>query len=99
MKALDAELTGEGSVEFDNEDLAAYQGMPKPVGQVTLALAGANALIDQLVASGLLPQQQAMGARMVLGLFAKPGDDPDTLTSEIRFTPAGEILANGQRIR
>lgn len=99
VKALDAELTGEGSVEFDNEDLAAYQGMPKPVGQVTLALAGANALIDQLVASGLLPQQQAMGARMVLGLFAKPGDDPDTLTSEIRFTPAGEILANGQRIR
>ena len=99
VEAMDAELTGQGSVEFDYEDLAAYQGMAKPVGDVTLNLAGANALIDRLVASGVLPQQQALGARMVLGLFATPGDAPDTLTSRIQFTPAGEVLANGQRIR
>jgi hypothetical protein len=73
--------------------------MPKPVGQINLALQGGGALIDKLVAMGLLPSEQAMGARMMMGLFAVPTGEPDSLTSQIEFTEDGQILANGQRIK
>jgi hypothetical protein len=36
---------------------------------------------------------------MMMGLFAVPGDAPDTLNSKIEFTQDGQILANGQRIK
>lgn len=94
-----AQLTGAGGVTFDNSDKTTFPGTPKPVGELDFKLTGGVALIDKLTAMGLLPQQQAMGARMMMGLFGKPGDDPDTLTSKIEFTPEGEVLANGQRIR
>ena len=99
VEAVGAKLTGAGAVNFDNADMQTYAGMPKPVGEINLALSGGNALIDKLVGMGLLPQEQAMGARMMMGLFAVPGDAPDTLKSKIEFNDAGQILANGQRIR
>ena len=99
LDAVGARLEGSGEVAFDNTDTTSYPGMSKPVGSFDLALAGGNALIDKLVAIGLLPDQQAMGARMMMGLFAVPGEDPDTLTSTIEFTQDGQVLANGQRIR
>lgn len=55
--------------------------------------------MDKLVAIGLLPAQQVTGARLMLGLFAVPGATPDTLSSKIEFNEAGQILANGQRIK
>ena len=73
--------------------------MPKPVGAVDLSLSGGNGLLDKLIAMGLFPQEQAMGVRMMMGLFAVPGDAPDTLNSKIEFTQDGQILANGQRIK
>lgn len=94
-----ARLEGTGDVAFDNTDFSTVPGMPKPVGQVNLSLAGGNGLLDKLVAMGLLPQDQAMGARMMMGLFAVPGGAPDTLNSKIEFTTEGAILANGQRIK
>ena len=48
---------------------------------------------------GLIPEDQAVGARLMLGLFARPGDGPDTLVSTIEMKEDGSILANGQRIR
>lgn len=74
-------------------------GVPQPVGGIDLTLVGGNALIDKLVAVGLVPEQQAMGARMMLGLLAVPGDTPDTLNSKIEINEMGHILANGQRIQ
>jgi hypothetical protein len=94
-----AMLTGEGAFTFDNTDLTTFDGMPRPAGSLDLRLTGGNALMDTLVAMGLLPQEQAMGARMMLGLFARPGDGPDSLTSQIEVTPDGQVLANGQRLR
>lgn len=99
VQAVGAALTGSGSVTFDNSDKQTYAGMPKPVGGVDLKLVGGNALIDKLVAMGFVPEEQAMGARMMMGLFAVPGDTPDTLTSKIEFNDQGQILANGQRIK
>ncbi|MFD2739678.1 DUF2125 domain-containing protein [Sulfitobacter aestuarii] len=99
LDAAGAELTGKGDVTFDNSDTTTIPGMPKPVGAVDLRLVGGTALIDRLVAIGLLPSEQAMGARMMLGLFAVPGEGEDTVTSRIEFTEEGQILANGQRIK
>ena len=91
-----AELTGQGALTFDNSDLS--MGFPKPTGAVDLALTGGNALLDRLVAMGMLPEDQAMGARMMLGLFAVP-TGPDSLSSKIEFRDDGGIYANGQRIQ
>jgi hypothetical protein len=94
-----AVLQGSGAVTLDNTDKTTLPGMPKPVGAVNLSLAGGNGLLDKLISMGLFPQEQAMGVRMMMGLFAVPGDAPDTLNSKIEFTDDGQILANGQRIK
>jgi hypothetical protein len=99
LSAAGAKLEGSGDFTFDNSDTTSFPGMPKPVGAINVALAGGNGLMDKLVAMGLLPEEQAMGARMMMGLFAVPGDAPDTLSSKVEFTQDGQVLANGQRIR
>ena len=96
LDAAGVELTGEGGFTFDNSDMS--MGFPKPLGAVDLALEGGNALMDKLVAMGLLPEDQAMGARMMMGLFAVPDGD-DRLTTKIEFREDGGLYANGQRLQ
>ena len=93
VSAVGAELTGSGAATFNNAGL-----MPVPNGAVDLRLVGANALMQKLVAMGLLPEDQMMGAMMMLGLFAVP-DGEDTLKSKIEFKEDGSIYANGQQIQ
>lgn len=99
LAGVGAELTGSGAFTFNNDDLETFDGIPAPDGKLDLQLVGANTLIDSLISMGLLPEDQAMGARMMLGLFARPGDGPDTLVSTIEVKPDGSILANGQRLQ
>lgn len=94
LTAAGADLTGTGAVTFDNS----AGPVPKPVGAVDLKLTGGNGLIDKLIKMGLIPQDQAMGFKMMLGMFAKPAGD-DVMTSKIEFKDDGSILANGQRIQ
>ncbi len=94
-----AELTGSGAFIFDNADTTTFEGLPRPMGAVDLTLTGGTTLIDNLVQLGLLPQDQALGARMALGFFTRPGDGPDTLVTTIEITPEGAIVANGQPIQ
>lgn len=94
LAVLGAELNGSGGFTFESAG-----PMPMPVGGVSFELIGGNAAIDALVRAGLLPEEQAMGARMMLGLFARPGSGPDTLLSDIEVKADGSVLANGQRIR
>ena len=93
-----AELSGSGALTLDNTDMVTFGGIPKPVGTIELALNGANGLLDRLVQAGLIPEDQVMMGRMMLGMFAVPVGD-DMLTSTIEFTAEGGILANGQRIQ
>lgn len=93
LTAVGADLTGSGALTFDNST-----STPKPIGSVKLQLVGGNALIDKIVAMGLVPEDQAMGARMMMGMFSVPTGD-DTLSSEIEFKEDGGIYANGQRIQ
>lgn len=99
LEAAGARLDGDGALTFDGSGAPMVPGIGNPVGEVNMMLAGGNALLDRLIAMGIVPQEQAMGARMMMGLFAVPGDAPDTLKSKLEFTQDGQILANGQRIR
>ncbi|MEL7461720.1 MAG: DUF2125 domain-containing protein [Pseudomonadota bacterium] len=94
-----AELTGEGAFDIDNAPGGPFAPAPTPSGAINLQLTGGNALLDTLVNMGMLPQEQAMGARMMLGLFARPGEGPDTLVSTIEVGKDGSVSANGQRLR
>ena len=98
VKAVGAELTGDGALTFDPNDLTTFNGVPAPTGAVNLKLVGANTLIDSLIAMGMLPEDQAMGARMMMGMFARPGDGPDTLESTLEFKDGG-FFANGMRLQ
>jgi hypothetical protein len=93
-----ASLTGSGGFTFDFDKVMQTQGMQGTDGAIELKLQGANALADKLVKMGLVPEDQVMGMRMMLSMFAVPAGD-DTLTSKIEFKPDGKILANGQRLK
>lgn len=94
-----ARLTGKGDFAFDNTDLVTFNGLPAPEGKLNLKLVGGNGLLDKLIQLGLVPSDQAMGIRMMSGIFATPGDGDDTLLSEIAVQKDGSVLANGQRIK
>lgn len=94
-----ATLTGEGAFTFDQTDTKSFGGAPAPQGALDLRLVGGNGLLDKLIAMGLVPQDQATGLRMMMGLFARPGPGEDELVSKIEVTEEGQVLANGQRIK
>lgn len=93
-----AELTGKGAFTFDNSDLETYGGMPAPTGSLAMQLTGGNGLLDKLVAMGLVPEDQAMGARMMIAMFAKAGEGDDVLTSTLEFKDK-HFYANGQQLQ
>lgn len=97
-KVAGAEVVGVGAFTFDNSDTTTFQGMPAPTGKLDVTMTGINALLDTLVSMGFIPEDQVMGARMMLAMFAKPGDGPDTLVSTIEFKDKG-LYANGQRLQ
>ncbi|MDP3339430.1 DUF2125 domain-containing protein [Frigidibacter sp.] len=94
-----ADLTGDGAFTFDNTDMVTYDGFPKPLGSVSLKLLGGNGLLDKLIAMGIVPEEQAMGVRMMAGLFANAGPGPDELNSTIEVREDGGLYANGQRLK
>ena len=94
LQIAGAALTGTGDFDFIQTGM-----MPQPVGQVDLMLKGGNALIETLVNMGILPQEQAMAGRMMLGLFTVPGEGEDEVTSTIEMREDGGVYANGQRVR
>lgn len=98
LSVAGAQLTGTGSFTFDNADLTTYPGIPRPEGAAEFQISGLNGLIDTLVSMGLIPQEQVMGARMMLGLLAVPVGE-DQLESRIEVNAEGHLLANGQRLQ
>lgn len=94
-KAAGTEVGATGGLTFDNSDLFTFGGIPAPSGKITVTMKGINALIDALVGMGLVPEDEVMGARMMLAMFARPGAGPDELISEIEFKDK-TLLVNGQ---
>lgn len=99
VKAAGAEIVGSGALTFDNTDTTTFQGMPAPTGTVDFKVTGANALMDKLASMGLIPEDQLMGARMMLGMFAKMVEgQTDTMTSTVEFKDKG-LFVNGQQLQ
>ncbi len=88
-----AALEGSGALTFPNAT-----PVPEPVGTIELSLEGGFALIDSLVALGLVPAQQAGFVKGMAGAVARPAGD-DRLESTIEFSPGGGISANGMPLR
>lgn len=97
-KAAGAEVSGTGALTFDNSDTATFGGMPRPDGKVVVNIKGVTKLVDNLIALGLISEDDAMGFRMGLAMVAKPGAGPDELVSEIEFKEGG-LFANGMRMQ
>ena len=93
-----AVMEASGGFSFTGAPTAASGGFPSPVGALDLDLKGANGLLDDLVATGLVGDQEIMAARMMMGLLAVPVGE-DHLQSVIEMTEEGHIIANGQRIQ
>lgn len=94
-KAAGAQIAGTGALTFDNDNLQALGGLPAPTGKITFTLTGINALMDALVALGLVPEEELMSVRMGLAMLARPGAGPDELISDIEFKN-GALTINGQ---
>ncbi len=99
VSAVGAKLSGTGDFTLDNSDLKSFGGMPRPAGAAKLRVEGANALMDKLIQMGIVSDEDAMGARMMLGMLTVPGEAPDTMNSTIEINEQGQIFANGQRIK
>ena len=99
ISAAGASVSATGDFAFNNDDLVSFDGMPAPSGSAELQVSGANGLIDKLIEMGLVAESDAMGARMMMGMFAVPGEGDDSLKSNLEITKDGKILANGQRIK
>lgn len=97
-KAAGAEVSAAGGLTFDNADLATFGGVPRPDGKITVNIKGVTKLVDNLIALGILSEDDAMGFRMGLAMFAKPGAGPDELVSEIEFKDGG-MFANGMQMQ
>jgi hypothetical protein len=98
IAAAGAEATATGAMTFDWTDFTTIPGIARPEGKVTVNLNGANALMDNLVAMGLIPEGDLMMPRMMMGMFATPVGD-DMLETVLEVNDQGHVLANGQRLQ
>jgi hypothetical protein len=93
VSAAGALLTGSGAFTFDNAS-----GQPVPAGEANVTLTGGNTLIDGLIAIGVLTEEDAGGARMMMAMFMDATGD-DVLTSKIEAKADGSVSVNGQRVQ
>lgn len=99
VKLAGADVTGTGALTFDNSDMTTFAGVPAPTGTIDLKAVGVNGLLDKLMAMGLVPEDQMMGARMMLGMFAKVVEgQPDTMTSNVEFKDK-HLFVNGMQLQ
>jgi hypothetical protein len=93
-----AAITGSGDFTFDPTDTQTFAPMPRPEGEVAIKVNGLNQLIDNLIAMGLVPEEQVMGPRMMIGMFAQTTGD-DQLETTLEVNDEGHVLVNGQRVK
>jgi hypothetical protein len=90
LSAVGADIAGAGAGRIINGGAA-----PRPVGAADFEVKGLNALFDRLVAMQLVPQEQAMGMRMMMAMFTVPTGE-DSAKSRIEADEAGDVRVNGQ---
>lgn len=86
-----ADVTGDLTIPEDGD---------QPVGTISGQFAGINPLLETLASMGIMPQEQIMGTRMMIAMFARPAEgNPDQLQTELEFRQDGSIFANGQQVK
>src|SRR5690606_18420117 len=88
LDALGAKVNAQGA-------LKAPEGgdMTTPVGEINATYEGVNGLIDKLGVMGLIPEDQIMGVRMMMAMFAKPvAEGEDKLETRLEFREDGTIF-------
>ena len=99
LKMVGADLTGNGDLTFDVADTTTFGGVPAPTGTLNFKLDGGNGLLDKLAAMGVVPEDQLMGVRMMMGMFATvSADGTDSMTSAVEFKDKG-LFVNGQQLQ
>ena len=98
LSAAGALITGGGSFTFDNSDTQTFAPLPRPEGDALVEITGLNGLLDNLVAMGLVPEDQVMGPRMMMGMFARATGD-DQMEIAVEVLPGGQVNVNGNRVR
>lgn len=98
ISALGVQVTGQGGFEFDASAPGIAPGVPQAVGQVSVDAQGVNSMMDTLVSMGMLSQDDVMGARMMMGMFASASGN-DGLSSSLEINAEGHVIVNGQRIQ
>lgn len=93
----EAELDAEGAFTVET-GASGVPDLSSPVGTLYVAARGVMTLLERLTAGGVMTPDQAMGAQMMLGMFAQQAPD-GSLTSEIEARPGGELIVNGTRVR
>jgi hypothetical protein len=91
LNAMGADLKTDGAFSVDTSSFP-----PAASGTANVSIKGVNDLMGKLTAAGLLPGQNAMMAKGMMGVFFKQGGEGvDHLTSQIMIAPNGSITANG----
>ena len=90
-----AHLQGKGAVDIAPD----ANGLPDPVGKLSLSVVNGLALLQGLGAAGIIPQDQMMGVQMMLGAMTRPEGDGDRLVTEIEFLGNQQVTVNGIQVR
>jgi hypothetical protein len=98
IMAVGTLFTGSGAFTFDSSDMQTFAPLPRPEGDATFEITGLNKLLDNLVAMGLVPEQDIMGPRMMMGMFARSTGD-DQMAIDIEIEGDGQVKVNGNRVR
>jgi Uncharacterized protein conserved in bacteria (DUF2125) len=98
FKGFGVSASGEGGLTFDLSDMETFNGVPKPEGSLTFAATGINAAMGRLAKLGVATPDGIAGFRMILAMFARPGEAEDSLTSSIEFRADG-VYVNGVKMR
>ncbi len=98
FSGLGVRFGGDGALTFDETDLVTFKGFPVPEGKLSFQATGVNALIDRIVAAGLVQPDELTAFRMGLMFVAKAGEAADSLVSQIEFRDKSFYL-NGMKMR
>lgn len=92
-----ATLGGTGAFTIP-EGPGGVPNIAEPIGALDLQATGLAGLLQQAIAGGIVSAQQAMGAQMMLGMFAVQGNG-DTFTSKVETGAGGTLFVNGNQLR
>jgi Uncharacterized protein conserved in bacteria (DUF2125) len=88
LKAAGASLSADGAAEMP-------EGVTLPVGQLDMRLQGGRELLARLRKIGLVTPELAFLVNGYVAIYTRPGDGPDTVTTQIALGPDG-LTINGR---